>query len=114
MQRARELLHRITPRGFLLVNGAGYLALGLLEFAAVYGGLEAGMGVFFLVCAKPHLQRTGVLFALCAYAGIVLFRASAMVLYGSPTSGIGWLLFATECAFLAVSVALARKLRPLW
>ena len=54
----------------------GYSTLtpaGLSEYLVVYGGIELGLGVFFLYCARRE-TRTGILFSLALYAPIVLFR----------------------------------------
>lgn len=117
---------------FLIINGVGYMILGLLcaiapgwtaelvgfaltgtkglaEYVAVYGGLEFGIGIFFLICCSAGLQRAGTIFALCLYGGLVGFRSSAMLFYRSPTTDIGWALFGLEVTFLFLSVAVYRR-----
>lgn len=45
------------------------------EYITVYGGMEFGMGVFFLLCALNDAWRdAGLLFGLCLYAGLALWR----------------------------------------
>lgn len=121
----------MTPAFFLTINGIGYLVLGLAcailpeetarlvglaligpkglaEYVAVYGGLEIGMGAFFLLCRRQGMTRPGLLFALCLYAGLVGLRTAAMIANG-PTSDLGWALFSLECLFLVVSIVLWTK-----
>ena len=54
-------------------------AQGVAEFVAVYGGLEFGVGAFFLLCVlRPALQLAGILFGTCFYLGIFVFRSYAI------------------------------------
>jgi len=59
-------------------RAVGYLTLsasGHSEFLVVYGGLQLGLAAFFAWCAwNGTMQRAGVVFALCLYAPIVLYR----------------------------------------
>lgn len=56
--------------GFTFRSGSGKS-----EFIAVYGGMELGFAVFFALTAlSPALRPAGILFSLCFYGGIVLFR----------------------------------------
>jgi hypothetical protein len=60
--------------GFSLLNNHG-----ITEFIAVYGGLEFGVGVFFLISAfQKNLQPAGVIFGACFYLGIFFFRTIAI------------------------------------
>lgn len=119
----------ILQTGFLLVNGLLYVALGLwcgiepkwcaaavgftlpnaqayAEFVAVYGGLEFGVGVFFLYSATSAVRRaTGVVFGACFYLGICVFRISALWRVGTQI-GNGVNFFALECLFALISLAL--------
>ena len=79
---------------------------GLAEYIAVYGGLEVGLGVFYFWCLSPSRHATGLIFSLCLYGGLVLFRTGGMILFQSPTAGLGWLLYGLEIGFLAWSVLL--------
>lgn len=52
---------------------------GFAEYVAVYGGLEFGVGVFFLIAAlKKSYQIPGVVFGACFYLGIFMFRTIAI------------------------------------
>lgn len=71
---------------------------GLAEYFAVYGGLELGIGLFFLIAAlKPQYSNAGLLFASCMYFGIVAARSLSLVRNGSDI-GLGWALFSLEIA----------------
>lgn len=79
--------------GFSLSGVKGYA-----EFIAVYGGLEAGVGLFFLLAAlRPHLQEAALLFSVCMYGGIVIFRTGAMLKSGWNI-GNGWIFYSLEIA----------------
>ena len=59
---------RFVGLGFSNPNGRS-------EYLVVYGGLEAGMGVFFgLAAVQPELLAAGVWFGRCLYAGLALWR----------------------------------------
>lgn len=48
---------------------------GKSEYITVYGGLEFGVAMFFLITAiRPELNRAGLLFGLLLYACLVLWR----------------------------------------
>lgn len=90
-------------RAYLFLNAAAYVgfalwctfapvttadALGLQfrsgsgrsEYITVYGGLEMGVAIFFLVAAmQPKYQEAGLLFAVLFYAGLIVFRAYTLV-----------------------------------
>lgn len=91
-------------KAYLLLNGVLYIlfalwctimpektasALGLSfrsgsgksEYITVYGGLEFGLGVFFLVTAlRPEMREPGLLLALLFYAGLVAWRTGTFLL----------------------------------
>ena len=56
----------------------GYRVLtanGQSEYLTIYGGLQLGLAITFLLLARdPALHRFGLLFALAIYAPIVIFR----------------------------------------
>jgi hypothetical protein len=59
----------------------GFLELdnnGRCEYLAVYGGMEMGFAVFYVLCAmKAEWRGAGILFSLCMYAGIVAWRLTS-------------------------------------
>ena len=61
----------------------GFLTLdnnGRCEYFAIYGGMEMGFAAFYAICAmKPEFRSAGLLFSQCMYAGIVVWRMTALV-----------------------------------
>lgn len=84
-------------------------AQGIAEYIAVYGGLEFGVGVFFLLCAlRPSLAKSGILFGACFYTGICVFRTIALLQVGLEI-GNGINFYVSECIFTFWSLYLVRK-----
>jgi len=53
---------------------------GKSEYITVYGGLEFGVAMFFLVAAlRPEFRTAGLLFALLFYGGLVLWRIPTLL-----------------------------------
>jgi len=53
---------------------------GKSEYITVYGGLEFGVAMFFLLAAlKPELRNAGMLFAVLFYGGLVLWRIPTLL-----------------------------------
>jgi hypothetical protein len=92
----------------------GYITLGsggVSEFATVYGGLQLGLALFFAVCAmSPAMQRDGLIFAICLYVPLALFRTISLVATGGST--VTWSVFALEIALMLASVGLWFAYRP--
>jgi hypothetical protein len=64
--------------GFSLPSNKGFA-----EYVAVYGGLEFGVGIFFLLAGlKSELKRAGIIFGACFYLGIFVFRTIAILQVG--------------------------------
>jgi hypothetical protein len=59
-------------------SSMGFEALsnsGRSEYLVVYGGIELGFALFFALTAlNAQWQRLGLVFAVCLYAPIVLYR----------------------------------------
>lgn len=86
--------HTSQAVGFSLAPGKGQS-----EFLTVYGGLEVGLGLIFLLALiKP--EQVGILLLACLilHAALVVFRSAGFVLYsGFPRvtyilAGGEWLL----------------------
>lgn len=108
---------------YLLINGFSYILLGFLclirpvfsanlvgyrldgqkgfsEFSAVYGGLELGIGVFYLIAATEFsYQVPALIFSLALYGGIVGTRIISLLVHGSKIGFVA-LLFALETSML--------------
>ena len=117
---------------YLWFNAAIYLAFGLLctfkldkasaaqgfltldsngrcEYLAVYGGMEIGFAIFYALCAlKPDYRATGVLFSLCLYGGIVVWRLSSLLVL-TDISVTTKSIAALEASLLVVAVLLFKK-----
>lgn len=87
--------------GFTFRSGSG-----TSEFIAVYGGMELGFAAFFLLAAlSPTLRPAGILFSICFYGGIVLFRAYSFATVAGierPT----YILASLEAALLIAALIL--------
>jgi hypothetical protein len=80
---------------------------GASEYLAVYGGLQAGLAVFYaLAAALPAHRRTAVLFSLALYGGIVAFRSIAVVRSGFGALGNARYAYVLELVLLVVSAVL--------
>lgn len=74
---------------------------GRSEFITVYGGLEMGLAVFFALAGlKPAMHEAGLLFALCLYGAITIWRVPTLVAF----RGIGPLTFATAGLELVLAI----------
>jgi len=68
----------LTTVGIAALNPAGQI-----ELRALYGGLELGLGVFFLLCAaRPDWRRPGLWAVLLGNGGIGLTRLLGIALSG--------------------------------
>lgn len=64
---------------------------GRSEYLTVYGGLEAGIAVFWLIAAlRGDLRRAGLLLALCFYGAIIAWRSATLALI----PGVGGVTYA--------------------
>ena len=57
-------------------------AAGRSEYLVVYGGMELGFALFFAITAlSDQYRRIGLIFALCLYVPIVLYRVITVPLF---------------------------------
>ena len=86
--------------------GIGFNGLkGLAEYTAVYGGLEFGIGVFYLMAVfRAELRPSVLLFSLCLYGGLALFRTFSLIQNGSDIQN-GWYFYGTEVVFSLIAFA---------
>jgi cation transport ATPase len=76
--------------------------IAFTEVTAMYGGLQAGLGIVFLASAfRTHTLQTGLLVMIAAMGGLAVARAYGIALYG-----IDWYNGAA-CAYEAGSVVVA-------
>ena len=114
---------------FLWVNAVMYLLLGVWctvlpdatassigfdfakpgarsEYITVYGGMEFGLGVFFLACAlTPAWREAGLLLGLCMYAGLVIWRLYTFLTIAGIT-GFPRLAFGLEAVLCVAALVL--------
>jgi hypothetical protein len=72
------------------------------DVAAIYGGLELGLGAFLGLCLLRGRLRTGLLAAGLALAGIALVRGFHLAAYGGEA--MLWAVLAAETAGAAMSL----------
>lgn len=87
----------------------GYTALsasGKSEYLVIYGGLQVGLAAFFAWCAwQETLHRTGIVFAICLYTPIVIYRAGTVMRFW-PVSMVTVSVAVLEAALWIGAVAL--------
>ena len=65
-------------------------ATGVIELRAMYGGLQAAIGVLAgLAVARPSLRRGALVTLLCVYAGLGLSRLGATLAAGEVSGYTG-------------------------
>jgi hypothetical protein len=65
-------------------------ATGVIELRAMYGGLQAAIGVLAgLACARPTLRQATLVTLLCVYAGLGLSRLAATLTAGEVSAYTG-------------------------
>lgn len=80
-------------------------ASGQSEYLVVYGGLQLGLGLFFLYCARTGEDRLGLLLALAIYAPLVVYRLVTVWRFWPVGSTTVWVA-GLELVLLLVSVVL--------
>lgn len=79
------------------------------EYITVYGGMEFGLGVFFLLCALNTAWRdAGLLLGLCLYGGLALWRVYTFLTIDGIT-GFPRIAFVLEATLLVAAIALWLK-----
>ena len=72
-------------------HAVGYLTLsngGRSECLVIYGGLQLGPALFFVLPARSiDMQRAALVFAVCPYASIVLYRLITLAKFW-PVAGL--------------------------
>lgn len=104
---------------WLLVDPAGGLSgvdiaatapAGLIELRAFYGGLEVGLGLFLLACARnPEWQRPGLWLTALGNGGIGLTRIAGIAMSGVFVPFFAYALVWEIGFSLAALIALRRR-----
>ncbi len=108
-----------VARGVLVLCGLAFLAIGIAflmtpesmaahigitleavsaksDIRAVYGGLDTGLGVFFLACAgRRSWVGPGLFAAMLCFVGLVAGRITSLTMDGAP-GALVFLLFGSE------------------
>lgn len=91
-------------------HGCGYTKLtpgGRSEYLTVYGGLQMGVALaYFCAALNPAFVRPAILFSVCLYAPIVLYRVITVLAFkvrAPVTLGTG----ALEVFMLGFAIVLA-------
>lgn len=80
-------------------------ASGQSEYLMVCGGLQLGLGLFFLYCARNGEERLGLLLALALYVPIVAYRMVSVARFWPVGTTTLWVA-GLEVALLLVGVGL--------
>ena len=76
------------------------------EYITVYGGMEFGLGVFFLLCALNSAWRdAGLLLGLCLYGGLALWRIYTFLTIDGIT-GFPRIAFVLEATLFVAAIVL--------
>jgi hypothetical protein len=87
-------------------------AAGRSEYLVVYGGMELGFALFFAITAmSDQYRRLGLIFALCLYAPIVLYRVITVPLFW-PVASTTLVVAVLELALLAWGAVLLLRHAP--
>lgn len=87
--------------GFVLAEPSAHS-----EYLVVYGGLQAGLALFYAYLAHNHeLHRTGVVFSLLMYAPVVLYRMTTIFVH-APVNNVTRAVAVLELALLVGALLL--------
>jgi hypothetical protein len=87
--------------GFETLNSSGRS-----EFLVIYGGLQLGLAAFFAYTAMSEsTHRLGLIFAVCTYAPIVLYRVATVARFW-PVKSLTLIVGALELALLVGAVVM--------
>lgn len=82
---------------------------GMSEYVAVYGGLEAGLAVFYgLSATRAQWQEPALWMSACIYLGLVLFR-SIVAFRSGFALGTAWGALGLELVMGVVAVVLLSR-----
>ena len=106
------VMSAIAPAKIAASLGLTGDASGKVEFFTVYAGLELGVAAFYAwaAYASPQAQRVALMFSLCLYAGLVLFRGIGLAMHW-PVNGTILAVAGLELALLLGAVALTLSWR---
>ena len=124
-----------VPRAILWLTAAGFLGFGLAfalwpapmityidiqlptataraDFAATYGGLELGIGIFLMVCAnRADWLEPGLWAATAALAGFAVVRLISVIFASNPVNSVIYGALAIEITGTLANLWAARQVR---
>ena len=81
------------------------------EYITVYGGMEVGLGVFFMLTAlNPAWRQAGLLLGLCLYGGLALWRLYTFLTIDGVT-GFPRFAFVLESVLFVAALLLVLRTR---
>jgi hypothetical protein len=94
-------------------QASGYLSLsnaGRSEYLVIYGGLQFGIAAFYACTAlNPQYQAIGIVFSLCIYAAIVLYRLTSLWLFW-PVGHVTLFLAGMETLLLVGAIVIFTRI----
>ena len=78
---------------------------GLVEIRAMYGGLQLGLALFFLLAInRPRWVRPGLIIHMCVIGGLAIGRIFGLVVTNWQAKPLVYLILAAELILLILSV----------
>jgi len=112
-----------TPYGFLCLfdpsTATDYAGLSMtngdafVEISAMYGGLQAGLGLLCLLGAlKPNFTRTGLTAVAFVIGGLVIGRSVGFFVGSDPVTSYTYGALVFEWLLTTLSILALRQSRP--
>lgn len=100
----------ISPAQFAALAHYGLDHPGAVtELRAFYGGVEIGLGLFWILGAlRQPLTRAALVSMICIWSGVVIARSLGMVLDGSVSTTMLVVLATEVVAVIGAAIALDR------
>ncbi len=96
-------------------EGVGFTILGqkgMSEYTAVYGGLQFGVGLFYLLSyLDSRIQFAAIVFSICFYPSLAIFRTYSIVKHGADIQ-TAYYFFTAEVLFAVWAISLYLKATP--
>jgi hypothetical protein len=83
-----------------------------IDFAATYGGLQIGFGLFLFMCVRrPAWTEPGLCAAVVSLSGLVLVRLLSLAAVGGEATVVIWVGLALELGTALLCGVMLRRLR---
>ena len=91
--------------GLAITNGDGYA-----ELAAMYGGLQSGVGLFLVIAAfRPALTHAALLLLVVGIGLLAVLRGAGALRAEDPVTAYTWGALAFETLVTAIAAALLNR-----